>query len=85
MGQRKILRATRLTCTVTEGTGSPSMSWIRACCGQKHNNGTNQQFALAPLWLETCVSSVYRLAVHAGGHGSFHNQVLLRVGFRQNV
>lgn len=65
------------------------MSWITACCRQKKNNnndddddGTNKQFALAP---RARVSSVYRLAVHAGGHGSFHNQVLLHVGLRQNV
>lgn len=30
-----VLHQLQLTCTVTEGTGSPSISWIRACCEQK--------------------------------------------------
>lgn len=73
---------------VTEGTGRPSISWIRACCTQ-----TPKKWLIGLcvwMWCKkavwSCVSvCVYRWGVRAGGHNSCNDQVFLSVSFRQNV
>ncbi len=80
---------TQLTCTVTEGTGRPSISWIRAFCRETKRIYLPLDCLCMCLWLLMCkgvhVLCVYRLAVHARGHGSCNDQVLLSITFRQNV